>query len=98
MPSDRVPSFEILHLVHTATTIAGAIETLMRRGSYVDVVLTSTRFDSSLGDDIIQYSRALAPNAQLIVLSEASSRAGAIELVLARPSLPDNQHAIGDWD
>jgi len=118
MPSDRVPSLEILlvvdnevvaqtlsaiirragHRVTAATTLAGTIETLMRRGPHVDVVLMGTRFDSSLSDDIIQYSRAHAPNAQLIVLGESGRRAEAIELVLTRPSAPDDRRAIADWD
>src|SRR5689334_13133001 len=45
------------HLVTASTTLAGTIETLMRRGPYVDVIMTSTRWGSSLGDDVVEYSR-----------------------------------------
>lgn len=59
------------HRVTAATTLAGAIETLMRRGPHVDVIMTSTRLDNSLGDDIAQYSRKFAVNARLVVLRAA---------------------------
>jgi DNA-binding response OmpR family regulator len=86
------------HRVTSATTIAGTIETLMRRGPYVDVILTSTRFDSSLGDDIVQYSRKFAAKARLIVLGEVTNRVEDLELVLARPSVPDRSRPISEWD
>ena len=60
------------HRVTTSTTIAGTIETLMRRGPYVDIIMTSTRFDSPLGDDVVQYSRKFAANARFIVLREVA--------------------------
>ena len=77
------------HQVIASTTIAGTVETLMRRGPHLDVVMVSVRFESSLGDDVIQYSRKLAPSARLIVLREASGHVDDIELVLPRPPAPD---------
>jgi CheY-like chemotaxis protein len=78
------------HRVTESTTIAGAVETLMRRGSSVDVIMMSTRFNSSLGDDVIQYSRKFAANARLIVLREALPHAEDLERVLARQPTPDH--------
>jgi DNA-binding NtrC family response regulator len=60
------------HHVTASTTIAGTVETLMRRGPYVDVIMTSTRFDSALADDAVQYGRKFAANARLIVLPHGS--------------------------
>lgn len=79
------------HRVTTSTTIAGTIETLMRRGSQLDVIMTSTRLDNSLGDDVVQYSRKLAANARLIVLREVSARAQDLALALA-----DIEFALAD--
>lgn len=79
------------HRVITSTTIAGTIETLMRHGSQLDVIMTSTRFDSSLGDDVVQYSRKFAANARLIVLREVSARAPDLALALA-----DIEFALAD--
>ncbi len=73
------------HQVTTSTTIAGTVETLMRRGPHLDVIMVSMRFESSLGDDVVQYSRKLAPSARLIVLREALGHVDDIELVLPRP-------------
>ena len=118
MPSDRVPSLEILlvvdneivaqslsailrrtgHDVTAATTIAGTIETLMRRGPQLDVIIASTRFDNSLGDDIVQYSRKFAARARLIVLGETANRMEDLELVLARPSVTSRPRTMSDWD
>jgi DNA-binding NtrC family response regulator len=67
------------HRVTASTTIAGTVETLMRRGPYVDVIMTSTRFDSSLGDDAVQYGRKFAANARLIVLRQGSGGVEDIE-------------------
>jgi DNA-binding NtrC family response regulator len=86
------------HRVTASTTIAGTVETLMRRGAFVDVVMTSTRFDSSLGDDALQYSRKFAANARLIVLREVSGRVEDIELALARQAVPDRLQAIHGWN
>ena len=36
------------HRVTASTTIAGTVETLMRRGQFVDVIMMSTQFGSSL--------------------------------------------------
>jgi DNA-binding NtrC family response regulator len=74
------------HQVVASTTIAGSVETLMRRGPHLDVIMVSMRFESSLGDDVIQYSRKLAPAARLIVLREAWGHVEDIELVLPRPA------------
>ena len=52
------------HRVTASTTIVGTVETLMRRGPYVDVIMTSMRFDTALGDDVVQYSRKFAANAR----------------------------------
>ena len=80
------------HRVTVSTTLAGAVETLMRRGPYVDIILTrmtSARFGNSLGDDVVQYSRKFAANARLIVLRDAPDRVEDLELILARPAIPD---------
>jgi len=76
------------HQVTASTTIAGTVETLMRRGPHLDVIMVSMRFESSFGDDVIQYSRKLAVGARLIVLREAWGHVEDIELVLPRPSSP----------
>jgi CheY-like chemotaxis protein len=60
------------HHVTASTTIAGTVETLMRRGPYVDVIMTSTQFNSTLADDAMQYGRKFAVNARLIVLRQGS--------------------------
>jgi hypothetical protein len=80
------------HRVTASTTIAGTVETLMRRGPYVDVIMTSTRFDSSLGYDAVQYGRRFAANARFIVLREVPCHAEDVELALARQSVPDRLH------
>src|SRR5215470_5396887 len=77
------------HRVTVSTTIAGTVETLMRRGQFVDVIMTSTRFDSSLGDDVVQYSRRFAANARFIVLREVSGHVEDIERALIRQSIPE---------
>jgi galactitol-specific phosphotransferase system IIB component len=86
------------HRVTASTTIAGTVETLMRRGPFVDVIMTSTRLDSELADDAVQYGRKFATNARFIVLRELSNRVEDIELALARQSLPDRLHAATDWN
>jgi ActR/RegA family two-component response regulator len=79
------------HQVTTSTTIAGTVETLMRRGPYLDVVMVSMRFETSFGDDVIQYSRKLAAGARLIVLREAWGHVEDIELMLPRPAATPNR-------
>ena len=86
------------HRVATATTLAGTIETLMRRGPFFDVIITSTRFDSSLGEDAIQYSRKFAAHAQLIVLHPIAGETEDVELALARQSIPDRLQSIRGWN
>jgi len=81
------------HRVTASTTIAGTIETLMRRGAHVDVIMTSTRFDSALGYDAVQYGRRFASNARFIVLREMPCHeVEDLELALARQSVPDRLH------
>jgi CheY-like chemotaxis protein len=84
------------HRVTASTTIAGTVETLMRRGPHVDVIMTSTRFDSTLGYDAVQYGRRLAVNARFVVLREMPGQLD-VELALARQSVPDRLHAAG-WN
>jgi len=86
------------HRVTTSTTIAGTVETLMRRGRSVDIVITSTRLGHSLGDDVVQYSRALAANARLIVLREVDGGVEDLEAALARQASPARARAIGGWN
>jgi CheY-like chemotaxis protein len=86
------------HRVTASTTIAGTVETLMRRGELVDVIMTSTRFDSPLGDDAVQYGRKFAANARFIVLREVAGRVEDIELALARQSVSDRLQAIHGWN
>jgi hypothetical protein len=87
------------HRVTASTTIAGTVETLMRRGEFVDVIVTSTRLDSMLGDDALQYGRKLAVNARLIVLREMSGwGVEDIEVALARHSVSDRLQATTGWN
>jgi CheY-like chemotaxis protein len=86
------------HRVTASTTIAGTVETLMRRGPFVDVIMTSTRLNSSLADDAVQYGRKFATNARFIVLRELSNRVEDIELALARQSVPDRLRATTGWN
>ncbi|HEX7835992.1 MAG TPA: hypothetical protein VF469_00950 [Kofleriaceae bacterium] len=86
------------HCVTASTTIAGTVETLMRRGAYVDVVMTSTRFDSSLGDVVVQYSRRFAANARLIVLREFAGHVEDIERALVRQAIPERLRATSGWN
>ena len=86
------------HRVTASTTIAGPVETLMRRGEFVDVIMTSTRFDNSLADDAVQYGRRFASNARFIVLRELAGRVEDIELALARQSVADRLHATNGWN
>jgi DNA-binding NtrC family response regulator len=86
------------HRVTASTTIAGTVETLMRRGEFVDVIMTSTRFDSALGDDALQYGRKFAANARLIVLREVSEGIEDIDLALARQSVDDRLQATSGWN
>lgn len=86
------------HRVTASTTIAGTVETLMRRGPHVDVIMTSTRLDSTLGDDAVQYGRRFAINARFIVLRDMPGPVEDLELALARQSVPDRLHAITGWN
>lgn len=88
------------HRVMTSTTIAGTVENLMRRGPEVDVVMTSTRLGSSLGEDAIQYSRKFATNARLIVLRELAGQVQVddVERALIRQAIPDRLAATSGWN
>jgi CheY-like chemotaxis protein len=86
------------HRVTASTTIAGTVETLMRRGAFVDVIMTSTRFDSALGDDAVQYGRKFAANARFIVLREVSGRVEDVERALAYQSVSDRLQAVHGWN
>ena len=86
------------HRVTASTTIAGTVETLMRRGPYVDVIMTSMRFDSSLGDDVVQYSRRFAANARLIMLREVAGHVEDIERALTLQSIPERLSTASGWN
>lgn len=86
------------HRVTASTTLAGTVETLMRRGPYVDVIMTSTRFDNSLGDDAVQYGRKFAANARFIVLSPVSGGVEDIELALRQQAIPARLMTTGGWN
>jgi DNA-binding NtrC family response regulator len=86
------------HRVTVSTTIAGTVETLMRRGASVDVIMTNTRFDSSLGHDIVQYGRKFAANARFIMLREVSGRVEDVERALAFQAIPDRLQAVHGWN
>ena len=86
------------HRVTASTTIAGTVETLMRRGPHVDVIMTSTRFDSTLGYDAVQYARRFAANARFIVLREMAGRVEDIELALKHQSVPERLHTLHGWN
>jgi CheY-like chemotaxis protein len=77
------------HRVTASTTIAGTVETLMRRGQHVDVIMTSTRFDSMLGHDAVQYGRRFAAHARFIVLREVPYHLEDVELALGRHAVAD---------
>jgi hypothetical protein len=70
----------------------------MRRGPFVDVIMTSTRFDSSLGDDAVQYGRKFAANAQFIVLHPVSGGVEDIERALARQAIPARLQTMRGWN
>lgn len=86
------------HHVTASTTSAGTVETLMRHGGEVDVILTSTALDSALGDDAVHYGRKFAAQAQLIVLREEAGGIAdlEVELALARPAA--FARATRDWN
>lgn len=86
------------HRVTTSTTIAGTVETLMRRGPYVDVIMTSMRFDTSLGDDVAQYGRRFAANARFIVLREIAGHVEDVERALVRQAIPERLCVPGGWN
>jgi DNA-binding NtrC family response regulator len=86
------------HCVTASTTIAGTIEALMRRGPYVDVIMTSTAFESTLGDDAMQYGRKFAANARFIALRQISGEVEDIELALRQQSIPARLQTMGGWN
>lgn len=86
------------HRVTASTTIAGTVETLMRRGAFVDIIMTSTRFGSSLGDDAIVYGQRFAAQARFIALRELSGSVEDIELALARQAIPERLRTQTGWN
>ncbi len=86
------------HRVTSSTTIAGTVECLMRRGSQVDVIMTSTPFDSSLGDDVVEYGRRFAANARVIVLPQVVAHVEDVARALVRQSVPDRLTTTGGWN
>lgn len=86
------------HRVTSSTTIAGTVETLMRHGSQVDIIMTSMRFDSELGDDVVQYSRKFAAHARFIVLREVTGHVEDVELALTRQAVPERLTIAGGWN
>jgi CheY-like chemotaxis protein len=86
------------HRVTSSTTIAGTVETLMRRGPFVDVIMTSMRLDSMLGDDVVQYSRKFAAKARFITLAEVAGHVEDVEVALTRQSIPDRLSATSGWN
>ncbi len=70
----------------------------MRRGAYLDVIITSTRFDNSLGEDAIQYGRKFAAHAQVIVLHPGGGAAEDIEVALARRASPELLQTARGWN
>jgi DNA-binding NtrC family response regulator len=86
------------HRVTASTTIAGTVETLMRRGPQVDIIMTSMRFDSVLGDDVVQYGRKFAVNARFIVLREDTGHVEDIERALIRQAVPERLAMARGWN
>jgi len=86
------------HHVTSSTTIAGTVETLMRRGQSIDIIITSTRLGNSLGDDVLQYGRKLAVNARFIVLREVDGGVEDIELALAHQAAPERPRTLDSWN
>jgi DNA-binding NtrC family response regulator len=86
------------HRVTASTTIAGTVETLMRRGPFVDVIVTSTGFESSLGHDAVQYGRKFATNARFIVLRQVAGGVEDIELALHQQSIPARLQTTRGWN
>jgi hypothetical protein len=86
------------HRVTSSTTIAGTVEMLMRRGAFVDVIMTSTPFGSALGDDAVAYGRRFAANARFIELRQVSGNTEDIELALARQTTPERPRTQSGWN
>lgn len=70
----------------------------MRRGPFVDVIMTSTGFDSSLGDDAVQYGRKFATNARFIVLRQVPGGVEDIELALRHQAIPTRLQSTRGWN
>jgi DNA-binding NtrC family response regulator len=85
------------HRVTASTTIAGTVETLMRRGPFVDVIMTSMPIDSMLGNDVVQYGRKFAVNARFITLRDVTGHED-IERALVRQSVSDRIVATTGWN
>jgi hypothetical protein len=86
------------HRVTASTTIAGTVETLMRRGPFVDVIVTRTPFGSALGDDAVAYGRRFAANARFISLCEGPGGVEDVELALAREAIPEPLRTQNEWN
>jgi hypothetical protein len=86
------------HRVTASTTIAGTVETLMRRGPSLDVIITSTRYGSSLGEDVIEYGRKFAASARMVVLRDVGGRIEDIEQALARQAVSERLSMTRGWN
>jgi hypothetical protein len=86
------------HRVTAASTIAGTVECLMRRGAFLDAIITTTAFDSTLGYDVVQYGRRFASNARVIVLRPMTSHVEDVERALIRQSIPERLSTTGGWN
>ena len=70
----------------------------MRRGSQVDVIMTSMPINSMLGDDVVEYGRKFAVNARFITLREVTGRVEDIERALVHQSIDDRLTAPAGWN
>lgn len=87
------------HRVTASTTVAGTVETLMRRGEFVDVIMMSTPYGSSLADDAVAYGRRFAANARFISLRDVSGGAiEDIEQALSRQAIPERLRTQNGWN
>ena len=69
----------------------------MRRGPFVDVIMTSMPIDSMLGNDVVQYGRKFAVNARFITLRDVTGHED-IERALVRQSVSDRIVATTGWN